>query len=44
MLELVTVFSKAGAVLWSQSWAPIKGDPVSAVIHGVLLEVRLSTR
>ena len=28
------------AVLWSHSWAPIKGDPVSAVIHGILLEDR----
>ena len=40
MLDQVIVFSKSGLVLWSQSWAPIKGDPVNSVIHQVLLEVR----
>ena len=40
MLELLTIFSKSGVVLWSQSWAPLKGDPINAVIHQVLLEVR----
>ena len=40
MLDLVSVFSKSGAVLWSQEWAPIKGDPVNAVISGILLEDR----
>ena len=40
MLDLVTIFSKKGVVLWSHTWAPVKGDPVNAVIHQVLLEVR----
>ena len=40
MLDLVSVFSKSGVVLWSQEWAAIKGDPVNAVINGVLLEDR----
>ena len=40
MLEYFVVFSKSGLVLWSQSWAQIRGDPVNAVIHQVLLEVR----
>ena len=44
MLDLVTIFSKKGVVLWSHTWAPVKGDPVNAVIHQVLLEVRQRVR
>ena len=39
MLDQVLIFSKTGLVLWSQSWASLKGDPVNSVIHQVLLEV-----
>ena len=40
MLDRVAVFSKSGAILWSQDYAPVKGDPVNAVIHTILLEDR----
>ena len=40
MLDRVCVFSKTGVVLWSQDWAPLKGNPVGEVIHQVLLEDR----
>lgn len=42
MLDLVCVFRKTGAQLWSKSWVPgaLKGNPVDALIHHVLLEVR----
>ena len=40
MLDLVSVFSKSGAVLWQCSWATLKGDPVNSAIHQVLLEDR----
>ena len=36
MLDLV----KTGVVLWQVSFAPLKGDPVNALIHHVLMEVR----
>ena len=44
MLDLVQVFSKSGVVLWQQSWAPLKGEPVNAVIHQILLEDRAGTK
>ena len=40
MLDVVSIFSKSGAVLWTQAWAQLKGDPINSVIHAVLLEVR----
>jgi hypothetical protein len=39
MLDLISVFSKHGAVLWSQEYAPLKSNLVHAVIHTILLEV-----
>ena len=44
MLDLVTVFSKTGAVLWRQAYAPLKGDPINAVIHTILLEDRAASQ
>lgn len=41
MLDQVLIFSKTGVVLWSKAWTTLKGDPVNAVIHQVLLEVSL---
>ena len=43
MLDHIAIFRKCGAVLWSQSWASLKGDPMNALIHGVLLEGRSGT-
>ena len=44
MLDEVLIFSKSGVVLWSKTWAPVKGEnPVNGVIHQVLLEVRAPT-
>lgn len=39
MLDQVTIFNKNGVVLWSQTWAALRSDPVHAVIHSILLEV-----
>ncbi|KAG5177908.1 signal recognition particle receptor subunit alpha [Tribonema minus] len=38
MLDHVAVFSTSGVVLWSRTLTPLKGAPVNALIHTVLLE------
>ena len=41
MLDHVLIARKTGVVLWEKVWAPVKGAPVDALVHAVLLEQRL---
>ena len=43
MLDHCLVLRKNGALLWRQSWAPMKGNPVDTLIRTVLMEVRRCT-
>lgn len=38
MLDHVSVFNKAGLVLWSRTMAKLKGSPVDDLVKNVLLE------
>jgi signal recognition particle receptor subunit alpha len=40
MIDLLTIFHRGGAVLFTRSLAPVPGAPVDALISGVLLEER----
>jgi len=40
MIDLLTIFHRGGAVLYTRSLAPVPGAPVDALISGVLLEER----
>ena len=43
MLDHCLVLRKNGVLLWRQSWAPMKGNPVDTLIRTVLMEVRRCT-
>ena len=43
MLDHCLVLRKNGVLLWRQSWAPMKGNPVDSLIRTVLMEVRRCT-
>ena len=43
MLDHCLVLRKNGVLLWRQSWAPMKGNPVDTLIRTVLMEVRHCT-
>jgi len=40
MLDHCLVLRKNGVLLWRQSWAPMKGNPVDSLIRTVLMEER----
>jgi len=40
MIDLLTIFHRGGAVLYTRQLAPIPGQPVDALINNVLLEER----
>jgi signal recognition particle receptor subunit alpha len=40
MLDQFSIFTKGGVLLWSKSFAPVKGDPLNALIRTCLLEDR----
>ena len=39
MLDHCLVLRKNGVLLWRQSWAPMKGNPVDDLIRTMLMEV-----
>jgi len=41
MLDQFSIFTKAGALLWSFNYCKMKGNPVNELIKNVLLEVFL---
>ena len=43
MLDHCLALRKNGVLLWRQSWAPLKGNPVDNLIWTVLMEVRRCT-
>jgi len=44
MIELFTIFTKGGIVLWASSFAQVTGRPINALIKAVLLEERSGTQ
>ncbi|KAI8968858.1 SRP54-type protein [Mycotypha africana] len=43
MLDLFTILTKGGFVLWQKNYAPISGSPVEELIKNVLIEERAGT-
>ncbi|GAN10743.1 P-loop containing nucleoside triphosphate hydrolase protein [Mucor ambiguus] len=43
MLDLFTILTKGGFVLWQKTFAPINGSPVEDLIRNVLIEERAGT-
>ncbi|KAI8376136.1 signal recognition particle, alpha subunit, N-terminal-domain-containing protein [Radiomyces spectabilis] len=43
MLDLFTILTKGGFVLWQRNFAPLAGTPVDALIQNVLIEERAGT-
>ncbi|KAI9247541.1 SRP54-type protein [Sporodiniella umbellata] len=43
MLELFTILTKGGFVLWQKAFAPVSGTPVQDLIKNVLIEERSGT-
>lgn len=43
MLDLFTILTKGGYVLWQKTFAPINGSPVEDLIKNVLIEERAGT-
>lgn len=43
MLDLFTILTKGGFVLWQKNFAPISGSPVEDLIRNVLIEERAGT-
>lgn len=43
MLDLFTILTKGGFVLWQKTFAPIQGSPVEDLIKNVLIEERSGT-
>lgn len=43
MLDLFTILTKGGFVLWQKNFAPINGSPVEDLIRNVLIEERAGT-
>lgn len=43
MLDLFTILTKGGIVLWDRAFTPISGNPVNALIRDVLIEERAGT-
>jgi signal recognition particle receptor subunit alpha len=43
MLDLFTILTKGGFVLWQKAFAPISGSPVQELIKNVLIEERSGT-
>ena len=44
MLDYFCVFTKGGVLLWAMSFAPLRGDPVNALVRTCLLEERSGER
>lgn len=40
MLDQFSIFTRGGILLWSKTFAPVKGDPLNALIRTCLLEDR----
>ncbi|ORY08425.1 P-loop containing nucleoside triphosphate hydrolase protein [Basidiobolus meristosporus CBS 931.73] len=40
MIDLITVLTKSGIVLWSKSYASIQGSPINSLVKEVLIEER----
>lgn len=40
MLDLFTILTKGGLVLWSKTFSPLFGSPVDSLIKNVLIEER----
>ncbi|KAK9719244.1 hypothetical protein K7432_004907 [Basidiobolus ranarum] len=40
MIDLITVLTKSGIVLWSKAYAPIQGSPINSLVKDVLIEER----
>ena len=40
MLDLFSIFTRGGIVLWDRAFAPISGNPINALVKDVLIEER----
>jgi len=44
MIESITIITKGGLVLFTHTFAQVKGNPINALIKNVLLEDRVSEK